>query len=170
MNCSIIGVAAPTAAGALPSMRIGVSSFIRVPEKRSFPLLGALRRRSVALIPNAPQKETKHTPPGGQGKQAREPWRRKPTTPARPSARRRRWSSTPWAGRASWRSTRPSRWRRSATSRSPIRRASPCRSGPSPRTRPAPSTTRRAATWSPSSPTAPRSSASAISARSPPSR
>ena len=31
------------------------------------------------------------------------------------------------AGPASWRSTRPSRWRRSATCRSPIRPASPCR-------------------------------------------
>ena len=36
-------------------------------------------------------------------------------------------------GPASSRSCRPSRWRRSATCRSPIRRASPCRCRPSPR-------------------------------------
>ncbi len=58
---------------------------------------------------------------------------------------------------ASSRSCRPSRWRRSATCRWPIRPASPCPSSPSPRIRPAPSTTRPAATWSPSSPTARRS-------------
>ena len=48
---------------------------------------------------------------------------------------RKRCSSTPRASPASSRSRRPSRWRRSATCRSPTRRASPCRCWPSPRTR-----------------------------------
>ena len=80
---------------------------------------------------------------------------------------RRRCSSTRAGAPASSRSSRPSRWRRSATCRSPIRRASRFRSRRSPPIPRPSTTTRRAATWSPSSPTARPSSASAISARSP---
>ena len=48
---------------------------------------------------------------------------------------RKRCSFTPRASPASSRSRRPSRWRRSAICRSPIRPASPCPCRPSPRTR-----------------------------------
>ena len=83
---------------------------------------------------------------------------------------RRRCSSILAAALASSKSCRPSRWRRSATCRSPIRRASRCRSRRSPPIPRRSTITLRAATWSPSSRTAPRSSASAILARSPRSR
>ena len=54
---------------------------------------------------------------------------------ARRSPTRKRCCSTARAARASSRSSPPSRWRRSATCRWPIRRASPCRCWRSPRTR-----------------------------------
>src|SRR5262249_42005058 len=91
-------------------------------------LLGGLQVRSVALFPVAPPKKRsgRRTRPRGEGSNDT-PWPKKPTMPVRPSAPRRRSSSTPRAGRASWRSTPPSRWPRSAIFRSPIRLESPFR-------------------------------------------
>ncbi len=88
----------------------------------------------------------------------------------RPLPTRKRCCFTARAGPASSKSSPPSRWRPSATCRSPIRPASRCRCWPSPRTRIAPTTTPPRAISSPSSPTAPPSWGLAIAARSPPSR
>ena len=68
------------------------------------------------------------------------------------------------------RSSRPNLWSPSATSRSPTHPASPSPASRSRRTPSSPGTTPPAATWSRSSPTAPRCSASATSARWPASR
>src|SRR5262249_19493286 len=87
-----------------------------------------------------------------------------------PSRIRKPCSFTVRAGPASSKWWRPSRWRRNAISRSPIRPASRCRCSPSRRTRRSPTTTPPRATSSPSSPTEPPSPASAIAAPSPPSR